>query len=281
MVQTALDVGCPLCGPICGGLAITPVPSKYLLPSSALDTFARGSSLSPTLTTERSGYNRGGGAGREGPIRRPISQLVRLDPTLRASPGENRGGRVQDGRRGADVMSKIQGRFPPTLGPTLTVFGNTNRKGASMNSGDGLRTAVVNATLGPMLTTRDATSGPGHATTAEGSPNLRTVVNGQKMAPTLCAQDSEHAPENGRNRAATGKQIMVAHAIGMTQTGGSLSAEWCEAYMGFPIGWTAAFRRLSTGHNSTGSRRASRSAKRETPPASVPPVTPSFPPSRT
>ena len=66
--------------------------------------------------------------------------------------------------------------------PTLTVSGNYNRKGCSAKSGDGLATAPAKL---PTLTVADASGGPGLAVTADGSPNLRTVVGGA-LNPDWC-----------------------------------------------------------------------------------------------
>jgi hypothetical protein len=77
--------------------------------------------------------------------------------------------------------------------------------------------------LWPTPTARDATSGPGHADSAEGSPNLRTAVTW----PTPTAWDA------GRGAGWDGP----GRPPGET-AGGPLNPEWVEALMGLPRGWT-------------------------------------------
>ncbi len=62
-------------------------------------------------------------------------------PAPRATDGSH-GGRVtaRKTREGGNLIEAVSAR---TVWPTPTVNGNTNRKGASASSGDGLRTAVV------------------------------------------------------------------------------------------------------------------------------------------
>lgn len=82
--------------------------------------------------------------------------------------------------------------------PTPTVFGNYNRKGASKNSGDGLRTAVV---MWPTPAARDwKSNNAGSATMSKNSRPLNEVVT------------------NGG--------------------GGKLNPVWVEWLMGWPLGWT-------------------------------------------
>jgi hypothetical protein len=84
--------------------------------------------------------------------------------------------------------------------PTLTVCGNYNRKGASKTSGDGLITALNK--LLPTLTARDHKS--------------------DSCSPEYRAQ---------RDSMAMGKTLPWV-------LGGLLNPPWCEAFMGWPIGWT-------------------------------------------
>ena len=85
--------------------------------------------------------------------------------------------------------------------PTLTVKGNYNRAGLSATSGDGLITALL-----PTLCARDYRTGNASATTW----SKRTT------SPPL----SEHL-----GRSSPGKGCL-------------LDPGWCEAFMGFPEGWT-------------------------------------------
>jgi len=141
-------------------------------------------------------------------------------PTLRASDGE-RGGRgdliqalrgnpnshyrmptlcAADGEKGGrgDLYARLNNSGRQRM-PTLTVCGNYNRKGSSPNAGDGLWTAIKKL---PTLTASDGSGGPGHGSKMQGGESLRTAIRAQE------------------------------------KDGGPLNPEWCEWYMGFPIGWT-------------------------------------------
>ena len=108
--------------------------------------------------------------------------------------------------------------------PTLTVHGNYNRKGASKNSGDGLATAIRR-----MWRATDGERG--------GRGDLPAIIRGRQhcRTPTLTANDCKPAdPED---------------------LGGTLNPDWCEWFMGWPIGWTASeplgtdrFRQWLWGH---------------------------------
>ena len=93
------------------------------------------------------------------------------------------------------------GNLREALLPTLTVHGNYNRAGVSAKSGDGLVTALL-----PTLTARDYRTGNASAQTW----SKRTT------SPPL----SEHL-----GRSSPGKGCL-------------LDPGWCEAFMGFPEGWT-------------------------------------------
>ena len=92
--------------------------------------------------------------------------------------------------------------------PTLTVSGNYNRKVASRKAGDGLATVVARL---PTLRATDGERG--------GRGDLLAVVNGRPnkhcRLPTLTVTEPE-------------------------QLGGTLNPDWCEWFMGWPIGWTAS-----------------------------------------
>lgn len=87
-----------------------------------------------------------------------------------------------------------------SLLPTLTVCGNYNAKGASKKAGDGLATALSKRL--PTLTARDYRS-----------PNAKS-----------------YAERGGGKK---GEQLPNALC-------GPLNPDWCEWFMGFPIGWTAS-----------------------------------------
>lgn len=125
--------------------------------------------------------------------------------------------------------------------PTLTVCGNNNRKGASKKSGDGLATALLR--MLPTLTASDATGGPG-CSGRQGGQNLRTAL---AMLPTLTAQDAK----NNGSASQQNRDTRPLNAV----VGGPLNPDWCEWFMGFPIGWTGLkplamdrFRQWLQGH---------------------------------
>jgi len=121
-------------------------------------------------------------------------------------------------------------------GPTLTVHGNYNRKGLSATSGDGLAT-WCKATL-PTLTRSDGTGGPGHSG-RQGGMNLQTAV---RTLPTLCATDdkSPYSAEGYRRHVAKRSKPLrdtAAHTIGIR-----LTPDFCEWWMGWPIGASVFLR---------------------------------------
>lgn len=96
--------------------------------------------------------------------------------------------------------------------PTLTVHGNNNRKGLTEKSGDGLATAL-------------------------------------RMLPTLCASDAtKWNSMTEAERKAKGQSIRIGNALSTLdhRISGSLNPEWCEWFMGWPIGWTG-LQPLATG----------------------------------
>lgn len=104
-----------------------------------------------------------------------------------------------------------------SLLPTLTVCGNYNAKGSSPTSGDGLATALKKL---PTLVASDATCGV--------EPPGRT---GRKLLTTLTASNGLDGGSNSR-RAALNRGDPIPS--------GPLNPDWCEWFMGFPIGWTAS-----------------------------------------
>jgi hypothetical protein len=110
--------------------------------------------------------------------------------------------------------------------PTLTVFGNYNRKGASPESGDGLRTAL--AKLPTLRRTDGERGGRGDLIQA-----LRGNPNSHFKMPTLTRHDRKGTgATSGKN--AEGSQTLTE------SVGGPLNPTWCEWFMGWPIGWTAS-----------------------------------------
>lgn len=120
--------------------------------------------------------------------------------------------------------------------PTLTVSGNYNRKGASKNSGDG-----------PTLRATDGERG--------GRGDLLAIVKGRPnkhcRLPTLTANDCKPAGKvevmeyRQENRRTTVQRLRSA-VTEPEQLGGTLNPDWCEWFMGWPIGWTAS-EPLATG----------------------------------
>lgn len=98
------------------------------------------------------------------------------------------------------VAPTISANASGSLLPTLTVCGNYNAKGASKKAGDGLATALAKRL--PTLASRDYRS-----------PNAKS-----------------YAERGGGKK---GEQLPNA-------VGGPLNPDWCEWFMGFPIGWTTS-----------------------------------------
>lgn len=110
-----------------------------------------------------------------------------------------------------------------SLLPTLTVCGNYNARGASATSGDGLATAL---TLLPTLVADD--TGMRKAKYAQGGTPLSLAV--QSLMPTLMTEGLDGESNSRKAAEARGAPIPV----------GPLNPDWCEWFMGFPIGWTAS-----------------------------------------
>lgn len=111
-----------------------------------------------------------------------------------------------------------------SLLPTLTVSGNYNRKGASPNSGDGLRTALL-----PTLSASTYGSNKGGANGRVGKdrPSIETLAK-RGMLPTLTTRDEKGPGPASKSKG--GRDL--PHALG-----GHLNPEWCLWFMGFPEGW--------------------------------------------
>jgi hypothetical protein len=115
--------------------------------------------------------------------------------------------------------------------PTLTVHGNNNAKGASKTSGDGLATAVRRL---PTLTASCGKKG-GRITPRKGREGGTLIeALSARMFPTLAARDYRHPNKQTFAERGGGKKgEQLPNSIG-----GPLNPDWCEWFMGFPIGWT-------------------------------------------
>ena len=145
------------------------------------------------------------------------SALIRRLPTLVK----------RDGSR-VDCPAEHRRKSPPLISvlgqlPTLTVHGNHNRKGLSPQSGDGLATALKKL---PTLVASD--TGCRKKPYAQVGTPLSLAVS--KM-PTLTAQDAKNC--GGPSQMERNTPPLNALA------GGPLNPEWCEWFMGCPLGWTA------------------------------------------
>ena len=111
--------------------------------------------------------------------------------------------------------------------PTPSVKGNHNRRGSSETSGDGLATAV-NMWPTPH---RNCSNGAGEH--GDGGKNIQTAV----MWPTPdCNNHRDGTKLRKDNNLASGGMhgVSLHHAV----PNGTLSPDWVECLMGFPLGWT-------------------------------------------
>jgi hypothetical protein len=114
-----------------------------------------------------------------------------------------------------------------SLLPTLTVKGNDNRPYPGKQSGYGLASALK---LLPTLTAGD--TGERKKKYAQGGTPLSLAV---KLMPTLVARDYRHP---GRSRM---ERTGGTHGECLPQViSGPLNPDWCEWFMGWPVGWTAS-----------------------------------------
>jgi len=111
-----------------------------------------------------------------------------------------------------------------SLLPTLTVAGNYNRKGASKNSGDGLRTTLL-----PTLSASAYGSNKGGSAGREGPdrPSLETLAK-RGILPTLTTRDEKGPGPASKSKG--GRDL--PHTLG-----GHLNPDWCRWFMGFPEAW--------------------------------------------
>ena len=188
------------------------------------------------------------------------------------------GARGPDGKRGTDLVAVARG-----LWPTPTVTGNSNRKGASPNSGDGLGTAVKRE-LWPTPTASEAT-GPGRGKARQGGPNLRTEVAAQWPTPTASEganRNTKRCPSHGKTHGkvlagevnhratptardwksgAASEETLARNSrplseqVGAVQPG-RLNPAWVEQLMGFPDGWTEGSPPDPASPSENGKRRA-------------------------
>lgn len=145
--------------------------------------------------------------------------------------------------------------------PGWTRFGAASRA-------PGTRSALENFGL---LTSARRTSAPASSLwptlTVDGNHNRKgaSATSGDWLATavkrwaTLTARDA-NGPQRGRN--AQGAESLAAQATGGASS--SLNPEWCEPFMGYPVGWTVIGGPLVAAKPSRpGSRRArSKDAKR-------------------
>ena len=132
-------------------------------------------------------------------------------------------------------------RLLPTL--TSQTYGSTNngtRDGSAEYKTKGkpsLETMAKRGTLLPTLTASSATRGKAcRGKNAQGGPSLQeAILSGasltetMRLLPTLAARDSK-----GPGPTHTKSGVDLPQKVG-----GHLSPEFCEWFMGFPVGWTA------------------------------------------
>jgi len=88
----------------------------------------------------------------------------------------------------------------------------------------------------PTLLASDASGGPGHGKMMQGGPSLRTVI----QMPTMRSRDWKDSGSLPPSRVARKNLDTLGQRLARDESdGGPLNPEWCEWFMGFPIGWTA------------------------------------------
>lgn len=130
-------------------------------------------------------------------------------PTLLASDADKGG---PNSIRGSGSLSVPA--FVARL-PTITVYGNYNRKGSSKKSGDGLATALAR------LPTLMAGKG------LDGGSGARRALKKYGTLTAACSH-TDRSPEFSKGRSPTP----------MEAAGGPLNPTWAEWFMGWPIGAT-------------------------------------------
>lgn len=125
-----------------------------------------------------------------------------------------------------------------SLLPTLTVCGNYNAKGASATSGDGLATVLKRDLLPTLLVPNGGRivkhcEFKGNTAYHQGKKvqvDLRAALT---RMPTLVARDYRHPGRSRLERTGSKAGEHLPNSVG-----GPLNPDWCEWFMGFPIGWT-------------------------------------------
>ena len=111
--------------------------------------------------------------------------------------------------------------------PTLTVTGNRNRAGLTATSGDRLATAVERW---PTLRASD------DRRAGESRDRAERRAAGDKTGPALAVRDWPTLTARDWKSSSRGHQDNARPLS--EHVPGPLNPEWCEAFMGFPIGWT-------------------------------------------
>jgi len=220
-----------------------------------------------------------------------LRSAVRMEwPTPAAADGS--GGRVStqidatgmrsDGRRSTVTLATaIRQEWP-----TPTVHGNTNRPYASKKSGTGLGTAVrewptpqasanENRQTKPTPSQLNGTHGMNLATAANWQTPLTSDANGSKRGknaqgsaplsqqvndwPTPLASDATHKKASAELMAEGGRPLVEQVSA---MQGGPLNPDWVEQLMGFPRGFTDVGQLAPDKRNTSGKRRARRTASR-------------------
>lgn len=124
--RAARDVGCAACGPICTLSDIERGPAASASTTAAGPTSESGSSFWPTPSAVSYGSNRGGAAGRVGPIRPSLAVAARLWATPTSSKNANRSTKTRpsehDGRgHGGTLAAQVRGSLNPRW--TLALMG--------------------------------------------------------------------------------------------------------------------------------------------------------------
>lgn len=214
------------------------------------------SPLFPTPSASSYGSNRGGAAGRVGPIRHSLPSMARsgewprLWPTPERSDGS--GGRVSaelggtrpsGAKRAVTLGSAVahEGR----LWPTATAHPRTHTP-RPVHHGMQLANEVEHEEqrMWPMPSAADGTGGPGRSPARTGGDNLRTAVAMDEpiLWPTPRKGDGERGGRGDLIQVVRGNKTQSTHGgqpgTATRSSGGALNSDWCEWLLGLPIGWT-------------------------------------------
>ena len=127
-------------------------------------------------------------------------------------------------RKGRLNEARVERALLPTLTASSATRG-TAMRGQNAQGGPSLQEAIEMGMTVPTLTKSEATRGS-QQTYARGNPTLTGMA--RSLSPTLCARDAK-GPGPGHTK---GGDDLPKKA------GGHLSPEFCEWFMGYPIGWT-------------------------------------------